>query len=311
MKTYYFSTVKPICLFSIFILINVLTTSCGSYKNTSYYDNDGIYGNPEVQRSETRPQSDTKDSQYKDYFGSLQNTNEKVEVLTDIDNYRSTDDSNQAVGSDDYKTGYAGWGNNSNPTSINVYDNNWAWNGWNNYFYGPGFGWGWNNWYGMNYGWGWNNWYGPGPGYGYFGWGWNNNYYNGNGYYNNHNYSQGIRGDSYRTGVNRYHTSPRNNPTLRSNNFNNGRTNRTLNSSNRNQNIFSPNRPNQTTTPRFQSPTRSENIRPRNSYPTRSEQSSPREYSSPRSYDGGGRSSGGGGFGGGGRSGSGNGNGRR
>ena len=311
MKTYYFSTVKPICLFSIFILINVLTTSCGSYKNTSYYDNDGIYGNPEVQRSETRPQSNTKDSQYKDYFGSLQNTNEKVEVLTDIDNYRSTDDSNQAVGSDDYKTGYAGWGNNSNPISINVYDNNWAWNGWNNYFYGPGFGWGWNNWYGMNYGWGWNNWYGPGPGYGYFGWGWNNNYYNGNGYYNNHNYSQGIRGDSYRTGVNRYHTSPRNNPTLRSNNFNNGRTNRTLNSSNRNQNIFSPNRPNQTTNPRFQSPTRSENIRPRNSYPTRSEQSSSREYSSPRSYDGGGRSSGGGGFGGGGRSGSGNGNGRR
>ena len=301
MKTYYFSTVKPICLFSILVLINSLTASCGSYKNSSYYDNDGIYGSPEVQRSDSRSQNNDKDNQYKDYFGSLQNSNEKVEVLTDIDNYRSTDDSNQAVGSDDYKTGYAAWGNNSNPVILNVYDNSWAWNGWGNYFYGPSFGWGWNSWYGMNYGWGWNNWYGPY--YGYYGWGWNN--YNWNGYYNKHNYSQGIRGESFRTGVNRYRNVVRNNPAVRRDNYNNGRTNPSFNNHSRNQNIFSTSRSNQTTPPRIQSPTRSENVRPRNTYPTRSENAAPRDYS-PRSSDGGSRSSGGGGFGGG-RSGSGNG----
>ena len=43
MKTYSSFTRKN-ALFCIFGLLAILTTSCGSYQNSSYYDNDGVYG---------------------------------------------------------------------------------------------------------------------------------------------------------------------------------------------------------------------------------------------------------------------------
>jgi hypothetical protein len=46
------------CIFSF------LMASCGSYQNTSYYDNDGIYGTTSNQTSERTVQN-TPDNQYK------------------------------------------------------------------------------------------------------------------------------------------------------------------------------------------------------------------------------------------------------
>ena len=68
-------------------LLSLLFTSCGSYQNSSYYESDGIYGSTPRQAVEQEKQSTTK-SQYKDYFGSLQNSNQSsVQIFTDVDNY--------------------------------------------------------------------------------------------------------------------------------------------------------------------------------------------------------------------------------
>ena len=43
MKTFYPINSKNIA-FSLMGLLAILTPSCGSYQNSSYYDNDGVYG---------------------------------------------------------------------------------------------------------------------------------------------------------------------------------------------------------------------------------------------------------------------------
>ena len=192
MKTYYFSC-GPIRIFSTVGLMALLITSCGSYQNSSS-DNDGIYGNGS-QRTENQ-QSAASNYHYKDYFGSLQGTDEQVEIFTDVNSYRTipTDSIDNRT---TYATGNAGWGSDNDNIVVNVYDNNWGYGMWNNYWY-SGWGWnvgmGWNSWYGPGWGMGWNNWYGPG-------WGWNSYYYPyygvNNYYYNNWNHyahHDGIRG---------------------------------------------------------------------------------------------------------------------
>jgi hypothetical protein len=172
----------------------LLFTACGSYQQSSYYDNDGIYGDtepiyrPQENNSTSRntvPQQQTTTQQtttqnndavlYENYFGQKaqqyeQMLNNTEEVFTDIDGYTSltlqdsidiaTDINNR------YENGYAGWGDNPSTTSINIYDNSWGWGwgglGWNNW----GWGLGWNNW---GWGPGWNNW---GWGLGWNNWGW-------------------------------------------------------------------------------------------------------------------------------------------
>ncbi|HLF52011.1 hypothetical protein [Flavobacterium sp.] len=316
MKTYYFSSAKSISIFSIMGLISVVMASCGSYKNSSYYDGDGIYGSSEVKNTNSRPQSDSKENnQYKDYFGSLQKDNEEVEIFTDVDSYNSDNYTNQDNRNEGYESGYSGWGSNPENVTVTIYDNNWAWNGWNNYFYGPSYGWGWNNWYGPSYGWGWNSWYGPG--YGYYGWGWNNYYSGYYGYYNHHHvYNRGIRGSSFRSDGNRSTIGRRNTTGTRTNNYNGVRRNPSYNGTRNPNNNYQPRR-NETTTPRNYTPRnytpRNNNSAPRNYTPSRSENSAPRnnaptrtETSSPRSYSpssGSSQSSGGGRSNGGGRSG--------
>ena len=129
-----------------------------------------------------------------------------TEVLTDVDNYKSTPDT---VYVQESNTRYAGWGENqTGNTIVTVYDN-----------------WGWNNgWYGNN--WGWNNgWYGGG----YYGnsWGWNNGWYGG-GYYGNCWYGNGYYGGGRNVA---YNNSPRGGYVNRTGNtgrYSSGRTGNTI-----------------------------------------------------------------------------------
>ena len=288
MKTNYFSSAKSISIYSIIGLISVILASCGSYKNSSYYDKDGIYGSDE--NGKDYKVENRNSDKYKEYFSSLREDNQQGEVFTDVDNYSTTKDTiNSNKNTESYSSGYAGWGNNQQPINVTIYDNNW---GWNNYGYGSSwnYGWnwnlGWNSWYGpsIGYGWGWNNWYGPN--YGYYGWGYNN-YYNGyynnyyspyyNGHYNNYSYSNGIRGRSIgrvggRYDFGRNETGNRNNSPGRGNSVYNGV---------RNSNGITPRR-NETSTPRNTTP-RGEISNPRSYTPTRTENSTPRNYTPTRS----------------------------
>jgi hypothetical protein len=336
MKTNYYFSTKSISIYLIIGLISSVITSCGNFKNSSYTDRDGIYGSDE--HSDRAANNNTK---YKEYFSSFRDNSTPEEIFTNIDTYSTTVDTLNSYNTESYSSGYAGWGNNQQPTNVTINNNNWGWDnfgygafwnlGWNSW-YGPniGFGWGWNNWFGPNigFGWGWNNWYGPN--YGYYGWGFNNyyngyygNYYGGN---NNHySYSNGIRGRS----SGRYFNG-RVSENYVSNNFTVGRRNSSSNGV-RNSTDFIPRREttnprnyiptraevssprNSTVAPRNYNPvreetppTRSENYTPRSSSPTRSD-SSPRSESntSPRSYSPSSNSGGGSGGGsyGGGRSG--------
>lgn len=220
MKTYYPINLKN-CGFFLTGIIAIITTSCGSYQNASYYDNDGVYGNSERSQSHTvlntNEEVSEKSNEYAQKFRAMQ---DDYTYFTDVDSYQSeAQDTVVTVYNNQYRDqNYAGWGNNGTSVTVNYYDNGWGWNnwyspywgysnvgwgagwGWNNWGMGWNAGWGWNSWYGPNWGWGWNNWYGNGfygPGWGgyYNNWGWygyrgRNVAYNGgprggNGYYNN------------------------------------------------------------------------------------------------------------------------------
>ena len=162
--------------FFLFGILSTLLISCGSYQNSSYYDNDGIYGSSKPQEREENKYSEQnleQSNQYASKFKSMQN---EYDYFTDVENYSSNDnDTVVTVYNNEYNNqDYAGWGNNSREVTINYYNNsNWGMNNW-----------GWNSWYGNNWGmnnWGWNSWYGNN-------WGWNNwgGYYNPNYYYGNY-----------------------------------------------------------------------------------------------------------------------------
>ncbi|WP_344816176.1 hypothetical protein [Flavobacterium cheonanense] len=330
MKTNYFFT-KKISIYSVFGVLALIGTSCGSYQNTSYYDNDGIYGSTDNKPKQTE-ESKANSAYYKEYFSSLKQESE--EVFTDVETYSSYNDTvsrNQSQ----TEVNYAGWGsNNSENIIVNVYDNGWGWNnwgwnngwgmnnwGWNNWgwnngwgwnnWYGPG--WGWNNW-GWNNGWSWNNWYGPGWGWnnGWYGngWGWNNGW-NGN----NYAFSNGRRNTNYNNNINNglgnrrvsNIGNTRNTNTIRSSYQTDGvrRTNTTVRNPNTTRNDS------QTGGVRTTSPTRNDNntVRPTTS-PVRTSTNT-RSYDSPRSYSPSPSSGGGGSFGGGGGGGRSSGGGRR
>lgn len=232
--------------------------SCGSYQNSSYYDNDGVYGNS-TEAKKTQPEnSNSENSQkYKEYFSSL---NQNDEVFTDVENYSTTRDTVATRETQEYSSGnYSSWGSNAQSVTINVYDNSWGWNYWNNYWYGNY--WGWNNWYGPSWGFGWNNWYGPSYYWGwnwgwyspyyYNNWGWNNYYgyaWN-NGYYNHG--TRGGRSDYYGNRLGN-RNSVRGND-IRINSFNNPRSNfggRNSYEQPSRSNISNPTRGNYTTPPR-------------------------------------------------------------
>lgn len=306
MKTYNFPS-KTFSAFSLIGLLSLLVTSCGSYQNSSYYERDGIYGQPE--NAERQPTATAQD--YKDYFESLQ---EDDEVFTDVESYSSEQYQNEQD-----NAGHPSWGSDNDQVIVNVYDNNWGWNNWYgpgwgmgwgwNSWYGPGWGmgWGWNGYYGAGWGWGWNNWYGPN-----YGWGWNNHYY-----HNNYAYSRSRRSSyldtgtrnstlsrsslgrnssrsSYNTGVpvrRNFNSSTRNssfstrNSTRSNSNFNTRNTTRNSNvvPSRSNSRTYNP------------APTRSNSTRNSTYSPSPTRSSSPSSGGRSGGSSGGGRSGGGGG----------------
>lgn len=189
MKTNALITLKAPLYFLIGFL-GLAVTSCGSYQNSSYYDNDGVYSTngEKIVIKDNQPNSTSV--QYKQYFSSLQNTGNSDEIFTDVNSYGSgyniENDSIQTP-----STGYASWGSSPQETHVTVYpDTYWyaGW-GWGYPYYGyPYYGWGY-----PYYGWGY-----PGYGWGYPGYGWG---YPGYGYGYAHvtpyayNYSR--RGSSY------------------------------------------------------------------------------------------------------------------
>lgn len=190
----YFQKNRAVGIFLAATLL--MLTSCGSYEYASY--DDGIYGEARSQRNQvpTRtvaPETETTSNYYANYFSEksaqIDNAIEQDAIFTDVDSYSSenydpADSTNVAL---NYESGQPAWGSDYDEISVNIYNtgwNNWGWNaGW-----GPGLGFGWNNW-------GWNNWgWNAGWGYGWNNWGWNvgfgNPYWYGGGfwcppYYNN------------------------------------------------------------------------------------------------------------------------------
>lgn len=203
--TNYLSILKTNRFLMLFVG-SIALYSCGSYQNSSYYDNDGVYG-ADTSKKVVYQEQTANTSKYAAQFQSMREEYTTNETFTDVNNYSTPIDTVKT------KTqSYAGWGNNQSNVVVNVYNNSpyWGWGGyynswgWNNWYGGyypyNNWGWGWNNWYGgyygYNWGWGWNNWYGGY--YGYYGpynnWGWNG-WYGGYGYGGNHiAYNHGRRG---------------------------------------------------------------------------------------------------------------------
>jgi hypothetical protein len=275
---------KKTSLYSLFGFLSILLTSCGSYQNSSYYESDGIYG------TTTRPVEKTVENnpntQYQDYFNSLQNNNQPTEIFTDVDNYGNYDSINDSI--QVTNPSYSGWGSSPENVSVSFYDN------------------GWNNWYGSSWGWGFgfNNWYGSwgypyyGWGYPYYGWGYPSYGWGYPNYgYNNYAYNSGRRGSNYSNNI-------AGNRNYSNRNYSQNRNNQT--DFRRNSNVIS--RPNYTNM-------RNNSFQPRNSsnaYPTRTRVNtnmntnsrnqnyapSRSSYSPSSSNSSSGRSSGGGGGGG-------------
>ena len=199
MKTNRIFQQKTLRLMSLFVgAITVI--SCGSYQNSSYYDDDGVYGPDNSVKTKQVVQNETTSGSYSNayaqQFKSMKEDFGPTEVLTDVDNYKSAPDT---VYVKENGTRYGGWGENLTNNNIVIVNDNWGWNNWGwNGWYGNNWGmngWGWNGWYGNNWGmngWGWNGWYGTN--WGMNGWGWNGWYGNNwgmNGWYGNGWYGGG------------------------------------------------------------------------------------------------------------------------
>jgi hypothetical protein len=300
--------------------LSAVLFSCGSYQNTSYYDNDGVYSDTAKKTNNVNPDN-TNSDKYKEYFSSL--NQDSNEIFTDIENYSSVSSAEPVNNTEEYNDSYSSWGNNPQTVTVNIYDNSWGSGYWNNYWYGNYWGynnWAWNSWYGpswgWNAGWGWNNWYGGwnSPYWGNYwygnnwygnGWnnGWNNSYYNGGRRGRNDGYSYSSRNANGRTHTatvgrrgNSYTTTGRNNSTFGSSRSTTTRTNtntvgtRNTNSTNSNTRPSTSTSQTRSNTVRTTSPSRSESqsSRPSSSY-------SGGSSSGGGSYSGGRSSSGGGG----------------
>ncbi|HKO76983.1 MAG TPA: hypothetical protein VJU52_07180 [Flavobacterium sp.] len=154
-------------LYFLIGFLGLVVTSCGSYQNSSYYDNDGVYGTNGEKIVIKDNQPNSASVQYKQYFSSLQSTGGSGEIFTDVNsygnNYNAENDSIQAP-----STGYPSWGSSPQETTVVVYpDSYWSIGfGWGYPYYGYGYGYPYYGWGYPYYGWGY-----PGYGWGYPGYG--------------------------------------------------------------------------------------------------------------------------------------------
>ena len=117
MKTNYFSSAKSTSIYYLILGFSMVMVSCGSYKSSTYYDRDGIYGSDENESKNSNKNVD----KYKEYFSSLRENKEQEQVFTDVENYSSVQDSVNNK-SEKAITSYSGWGNNQQPVNITIYD---------------------------------------------------------------------------------------------------------------------------------------------------------------------------------------------
>lgn len=311
--------------FFVALSLTFVLVSCGSYQYVGY-DNDGIY-NDDVSEEVVyvEDNSSNNSNYYKNYFSEKAQEYEDIiaenEIFTDIDSYEGSyedieQDSIQTNEYEDYRVGYAGWGQENSDVTINIYNDNFGYNYW---WYRPyRFGWSWYRPYSWSFGWSYwnypyayNSWWAPH----YYGGYYYNPYYYGYGYSSVYSrrhvaYNAGRRGTPYlnsRTSRNtrtitrstrnsiqtkRYSRSnstiSRNNSTIRRNNSTIRRNSTTIRN---NRSTTSPKSNStikrSTTTPRVNTPSRSRsyNSNIRTSTPTRSSSSTrSSSRSSGRSY---------------------------
>lgn len=158
------------------LTLGMLVASCGSFEAASYSGSDGIYSDdivyyesqerPQTQEPVQQEQESVAMTNFENYFSNTSETlkgalkqMDSTDVFTDVEDYSSMDsvalaqeNINNVNYNLEYQMGNPGWG--ENPQGVDItFVNNWA--------YGPGWGWGWNNW---AWGAGWGGWYGPGWG---------------------------------------------------------------------------------------------------------------------------------------------------
>jgi hypothetical protein len=165
MKTNVLITRKTYLYFFIGLL-GLVVSSCGSYQNSSYNDNDGVYSSNGEKNATKDSQPNSSSIQYKQYFSSLQSTGgSSDEIFTDVNSYGSDYNiENDSISTQTPSTGYASWGSSPQETTVTVYSDPFWYAGWGYPYYGYGYGYGWGYPY---YGWGY-----PGYGWGYPGYGW-------------------------------------------------------------------------------------------------------------------------------------------
>ncbi|MGR7812218.1 hypothetical protein [Lacinutrix undariae] len=265
---YYLQSKLP---FYVALSFAFVLASCGSYQYAGY-NNDGIYSSESV-TYEDEPYVEAEaavsnNDYYKNYFGEKSqqygDIPEEDVIFTDIDSYSA--DYDDTYYEDDYNSGYAGWGDNSDNVTVNIYSNN----GYNNFGYNswntPYYTYGWyrpyrNNFWNWNMGWnnyyGYNSWNSPFYGYGY------NNYYP---HYNGYAYSNGYRGRNRSYNASRRGSLVGNNSNGRINSQRSGYNNATRRNSSstlRRSNSRSTIRPRTTTIRRSNSTIRNTNTTPR------------------------------------------------
>lgn len=270
----------------------LILTSCGSSQYVGQ-DYDGIYDSNE-DANETEVVQTNNNSYYQNYFKEKSSEydyiTEEEEVFTDIDAYEGTYAEQNAA----QQESYAGWGQENENVTINVYSGfNSGFYGYNNWYRPYGFGFGFGYGYGSPYwniGWGYSGFYDPFwcPPYaygGYYGYPYYRHYRN-RGYYGNYYNRNSMAYHDSRRGrnLNRYHAVNRRN-TVAPRSYNNVtrprvNTTRPRTTTTKPRTTTRPRvnttRPRTTTKPRT-------TTRPRTQYNT-PRSSSPRSYSTPRSY---------------------------
>ena len=135
MKTNRIFQLKTLRFLSL-IVGTITVVSCGSYQNSSYYDDDGVYGPDNSEKAKRVVQNETSsgsnNNMYAQHFKSMKEEFGPTEVLTDVDNYKSEPDT---VYVKENGTRYGGWGENPTNNNIVIINDNWGWNNW-----------GWNGW---------------------------------------------------------------------------------------------------------------------------------------------------------------------
>jgi len=90
MKTYYPINLKN-CGFFLAGIVAIITTSCGSYQNASYYDNDGVYGSSERSKEQVVNRSSEENvEQSNEYAQKFRAMQDDYNYFTDVNSYQST-----------------------------------------------------------------------------------------------------------------------------------------------------------------------------------------------------------------------------